>query len=108
MLIQLCTPNMMTSPAAAKRQNGSSLRAASQRPRSTMKPKNAISAEAGDDAEFLARDREDEVGVRVGQDALVDVPSPGPAPSQPPDRMLCSAVSTWNVSTAPPPSNPDR
>ncbi len=44
MLIQLWMPNIMTRPAAAKRQNGSSLRAASQRPRITMSPKKAISA----------------------------------------------------------------
>ena len=30
------------------------------------------------------------------------MPSPGPRPSQPPERMLCSAVSTWNVSMTPP------
>ena len=44
MLIQLWTPNMIVIPAATKRQNGSWLREASQRPRSTMKPKKAISA----------------------------------------------------------------
>ena len=30
------------------------------------------------------------------------MPSPGPRPNQPPERMLCSAVSTWKVSTRPP------
>ena len=39
--------------------------------------------DADDDAELLGRDREDEVGMRVGKDAL-DPPSPGPAPNQPP------------------------
>ena len=50
-----------------------------------MKPKNAISAEAGDDAELLAGDGEHEIGVRVGQDALVDAlagAAPEPAARQ--------------------------
>ena len=53
-----------------------------------MKPKKAMSAEAGDHAELLAGDREHEIGVRVGQDALVDAlarPAPEPAAGQ--DRL---------------------
>ena len=37
-----------------------------------MKPKNSDQRQAGDHAELLAGDGEDEVGVGVGQDALVD------------------------------------
>ncbi len=70
MLMALWMPNIMTRPAAAKRQNGSSLREAMTRPRMTMKANSADDDEAGDDAEFLARHGEDEIGVGVGQDAL--------------------------------------
>ena len=88
MLIQLCTPNMIVSPAAAERLNGSQLRLASQSPRMTMKPKNAISAEAGDHAELLAGDGEHEIGVRVGQDALVDaLAGPAAEPAARQDRL---------------------
>ena len=40
------------------------------KPRSTMKAKQRDQDEADDQAELLARDREDEVGMRVGQHHL--------------------------------------
>ena len=70
MLMAHCTPNSTTSPAAAKRQNGSSFRDDEHRPRSTMKREERDQHDAEQDAEFLARDGEDEVGMGVGQDAL--------------------------------------
>ena len=82
MLIQLCTPNMTVMPAAAKRQNGSGLREASQERAQDDEAEEGDQRHAGDHAEFLAGDGEDEVGVRVGQDALVDAlarPAPEPA-----------------------------
>ena len=44
MLMQPCRPNSMARPAVAKRQKGSSLRAADNRLRTTMKANNAASA----------------------------------------------------------------
>ena len=69
-LIALWMPNSMTRPEPAKRQNGSSLREATARPRMTMNTKTDDDDETGDDAEFLRRHGENEIGMRVGQNAL--------------------------------------
>ena len=82
MLIQLCTPNMIVMPAATKRQNGSWLREASKETAQYDEAEEDDQRHAGDHAELLAGDGEDEVGVRVGKDALVDAlarPAPEPA-----------------------------
>ena len=70
MLIALWMPKSITSPAAAKRQKGSSLRAAMDKPRNTMKAKIARDQKAGENAEFLARHGENEIRMGIWKDAL--------------------------------------
>ena len=72
MLIQLCTPNMIVMPAATKRQNGSWLRDDEKEAAQHDEAEEQDQRHAGDHAELLAGDGEDEVGVGVGKDALVD------------------------------------
>ena len=102
MLIALWMPKSINSPAAAKRQNGSSLRVALKRPRNTMKAKIVNEQQAGHDAEFLAGHGEDEIRMSVGQNAL-DRAFARPFAEPAAGRKLSSAVSTWNVSVMPPP-----
>jgi hypothetical protein len=52
---------------------------------------------AGDQPELLADDREDVVGVRLGQLNL-RVPPPGPIPSRPPAVSVRIAFSDWKLS----------
>ncbi len=59
--------------------------------------------QAGDDAELLAVTAKMKSVWASGRMRLT-VPSPGPLPNQPPERKLPSAVSTWKVSTMPPPA----
>ena len=59
----------MARPAAAKRMKGSSLRIALSNSADDDERKQGSENEAKRDAEFLARHRENEVGMAVGQDA---------------------------------------
>ena len=68
--------------------NGSSLFRLLDRPRMTTRAKISDQPDADDDAELLGRDREDEVGVGVREDALDDAlarPAAEPAAAQ--DRL---------------------
>ena len=60
----------MASPAAAKRANGSSLRMAWRKRAQHDEGEQRDQHQAQHDAEFLGRDREHEVGMALGQDAL--------------------------------------
>ncbi len=61
----------MTSPAAASITNRFvSLQQPRMKPRSTTKANSADDEQAGDEAELLAGDGEDEIGMRVGQHLL--------------------------------------
>ena len=87
MLMQLWMPNSMTRPAAAKRQNGSSLRSASSRPRSTMKanmPASTMQKSRPNSSPVTAKMK----SVWASGRMRLNVPSPGPLPSQPPDTKL--------------------
>ena len=93
-LIQLCTANMTVRPAAASRQNGSGVRAASVSALQDDEGEEGDQRHAGDHAEFLAGHGENEVGMRVGKDSLVDALARARAPASRRRECSASAVST--------------
>ena len=70
MLIADCAPNSIARPAAAKRANGSSVAAWRGERAQHDEGEQRDQDQAEHDAELLRRDREDEVGMALGQDAL--------------------------------------
>ena len=76
-------PNQQAMPAAATRPNMSSARARDrQRPPDARTPSSAISSAGADQAELLAGDGEDEVGVLLGHEARRGSASRGRAPGR--------------------------
>ena len=98
MLMSDCTPKSTTRPAAASRTNGSSIARARRQAAEHDERENQHQRQTDEDAELLRRDGEDEVGVRVRQDALDHAlarPAAEPAAAT---GWNSSAVSTWKVS----------
>ena len=70
MLMTDCKPNTIDEAGDGKAGEIVLLLERRRRPRSTMKAKIAMMTQAEHDAELLAGDREDEVGMAVGQEPL--------------------------------------
>ena len=70
MLISACRPNWMTRPAAARMAKLSSSSSRLISTRATIAEVEHRDGEAGDEPELLADDREDVIGVRLGQPEL--------------------------------------
>ena len=98
MLMADCKPNRIASPATAKRVNGSSFAQRVLQPAQHDEGEQRHQHEAEHDAELLRRDREDEVGMAVRQDALdraLARPEAEPAAAHEGFQSRCRS---WNVS----------
>ena len=83
MLTSACSVSMQVRPVAKSRPNASGARQAIRKPRQASTPNSNSTPDAADEAELLADDREDRVGVRVGHPVELLQAVAQPVPERP-------------------------
>ena len=103
MLITACPTIHAVMPAASSMPKRSGARSATRTPTTAKPDEQPEHEQAADEAELLADDREDEVGVRVREEAHFARPAPRPTPVQPAAaerdqrlRDLVAGVARWS------------